>query len=118
MGDNSFSNKYSGKIGENSQYWVPSAGSWRSFITDKRPRKKMGAKFLILRFLDILGVSWGTLSIFSVINNTKEALLFIILLIYSGVRIYFTVRFNQNRDRKERFEQRQREQLNGKHTSK
>lgn len=75
----------------------------------------MGAKFLILRVLDILGVSWGALSIFTVINNTKEAILFIIALIYAMVRIYFTIRFNQNRDRKERFEQRQREQLNGKH---
>lgn len=74
----------------------------------------MGTKFLILRLLDILGVSWGSYSVFRVINNTKEAILFILLVSYGIVRIYYTHRFNQNRDRKERYEQRQREGLNGK----
>lgn len=118
MGNNGPYNKAGQEPPDGSEYWIPGSVNWTSFITSQRPPQPMGAKFLILRFLDILGISWGGYSIFSVINNTKEAILFIIMTIYAGVRIYFTIRFNQNRDRKERFEQRERERLNGKHLSK
>lgn len=66
---------------------------------------------MILRFLDLLGITWGGYQFFTVINNVKEALLVLMFMLYAGVRLYFEIRFKQNRDRKERFEQCQREQL-------
>jgi len=121
MGDNKTFHESGNGSSFNNKGFVYGATNWRYFITDKRPKrtkKKMDAKFVILRCLDILGISWGALSIFSVINNVKEALLFLVLLIYSGVRIYYIIQFNENRNRKEKYEQKQREQLNGKHLNK
>lgn len=117
MGNSTFGNKHAGKNGKHIEYWIPGTISWRSFITTQRPKKQMGTKFLILRLLDILGISWGSYSVLKVINNTKEAILFILVVTYLIVRIYYLFRFNENRDRRERFEQAQREKLNGHHKS-
>lgn len=89
---------------DSGEYLVSDYHNWRSFITTERPRKKVETKVLIIFLLDLLGVVWGTKSIFTFINNTKEAILFILVVAYAIVRIYYKVVFSELRRKREQYE--------------
>lgn len=114
MGDSKYDYRDWHKSSDSGEYIVSDYHNWRSFITTQRPRKKVETKVLVIFLLDILGVVWGTKSIFTVINNTKEAILFILAVIYIMVRIYYKVVFAELRKKREQQEI-DKGKLNGHH---
>lgn len=101
---------YSGS--ESDHLFVPGYVNWNRHLIIKRPGRKMEAKFIILFIVDLLGITWTVKGMVTKIDNVKEAILFVVLMLYALTRYYFYVKRQWRLEKKEEHEQRVREKTN------
>lgn len=109
MGNNGSYHPDKQESSNGSEYWVPNTVSWRNFITNKRPRRKMQTKLIAFITLDLLGITWIAKSFLEKIDSAKEFIIFVIVLCYAVGRFYIRLRRDQVLLKKEMFEQMERE---------
>lgn len=100
MGANSGGDEMGHKLPGGSGQYVYSYTHWTEHVTIKRPGFKLETKILIWIGAELLGIKIADYLIGS-INNTKEAIAFIVLTLYILVRIFFIIRFGLLRIRRE-----------------
>lgn len=69
-----------------SEYFIPGADSWRSYIINERPKAKIKMTTILLRIGDLLGIGGICTGLFGKIDSWKELIVFGVGISYAIIR--------------------------------
>lgn len=112
MGNFETNNGMGHKSSKNGDVIFHNYGNWRDHVVHKRHRTKSEKREIMFRAIDILGITAGGYTLVSRIDSLQEAIVFIVVTLWALTRYYFYVRRQIRLERREIFEQQQREKNN------